>query len=216
MINRVILFAQYGEAQATIAKLQAQAIPESIAPIWSEGNIPTCYRYEKGYIVLTSIGIHSAITTLAKYIHQIDEVWNIGFAGTLKEDTPLGTLVEIDQVGKYTPLPVNLDARSIEIVENAIPPLFLPNRNSKIKNGARLISSDFPIHDQQLRQTLSHSWDLVDMEGYGIANLSLGLNKPCRLWKIVSDFASRGGRELIRKNRTYYSEMIADFLHNLQ
>jgi nucleoside phosphorylase len=79
-------------------------------------------------------------------------------------------------------------------------------------NQAKLISSDFPIHDVEHRTYLAQKWDLVDMEGYGIAFACSYLGKKCRMWKIVSDFASPGGRELIRKHKPSLSARLAQVL----
>ncbi len=196
MSVKLIIFATLGEAARTVEKLKARPSP----------SIPTCYFFDKGLIVIANVGIHSAQMAVSKYINQVDEVWNIGLAGALKNELPIGTLVEIAKVGKHTHLPQNLDAGSIKIVESTIPSFSLPNL------GAKLISTDFPIHDRDTREALSSEWDLVDMEGYGVAFAAVGFNKPYRLWKIVSDFASPGGRELIRNNKDKLSLSIAKFL----
>ena len=59
-------------------------------------------------------------------------------------------------------------------------------------------------------------WDLVDMEGYGVAFAAAALGKKCRMWKIISDFTSPEGRDLIRKHKKELSEKIAEkILENL-
>lgn len=206
MGSKLIIFAQKGEASKTIEALNATPVPSSIAPIFSEGEIATCYLFDGGLIVIANIGIHSAQMAVSRYVHSFDEVWNLGFAGALKDDLPIGTLVEVNSIGKFISFPKNLDAHSQEIAAKTIPFFSLPS------SGMRLISSDFPIYDREMRDTLSSDWDLVDMEGYGVAYASFAFNKPCRLWKIVSDFASPQGREMIRKNKEKLAEKIAFFL----
>jgi nucleoside phosphorylase len=202
----LVLFAQFGEAVSTIKAWNASPEPTSVAHIWSEGKIHTCYRCSRGLIIIGNVGVFSAQLACAKYIHACDEIWNIGLAGALKDTLPLGTLLEIQSVGKHTHLPTDLDLRSKECVRETIPIFSLPI------TGAKLISSDFPIHDEKVRKILGQEWDLVDMEGYGVASSGICFSKPWRLWKIVSDFASPGGRELIKKNKPFLSEKIADFL----
>ncbi len=160
--------------------------------------------------------------TVAEYAQNIGEVWNLGLAGALDGGLPLGEIVEIKSVGKYISSGT-LDPLSQECVRSAIPHLDLDlgfpyNGGESLPfslsaPGGRLISSDFPIHDAQHREYLSKTWDLVDMEGYGIAYAACYLGKKCRMWKIVSDFASPGGRELIRKNKARLSERIAEKIY---
>lgn len=206
MSKKLILFAQHSEAVHTLEKLNAQEDSLSKAFIWSEGEIPTCYRFAEGLIIIGNVGIHYAQLAVSKHIHECDEVWNIGLAGSLNDTIPLGSLVSIEKVGKYTSLPSNLDPLSFQCYSNTLPPFALATQ------GVKLISSDFPIHDHTLRNSLSKEWDLVDMEGYGVAFATVHHCKPCRLWKIVSDFASPGGRELIRQNKPQLARKIAEFL----
>lgn len=208
-MNRVlIVFAQAGEAAATLARLQAEPVEGERAQVWSEGEIPCYYRFERGSIAISSVGLHAAQMCVARYCHACDEVWNVGLAGALKNGHPIGSLLPIGTVGKYIPIPVeDLDNGTQECLT-----FTLPHLNLYSNNPGRLISSDFPIHDLAHRERLAGAWDLVDMEGYGIAYASSHLGKTCRMWKIISDFASPGGRELIRKHKAELSERIASFL----
>ena len=205
MSSKILLvFAQVGEAKATIHHLNATAIDGEMAHIWSEGHIPCCYRFERGWIVISNVGLHAAQMTVAKYAHNCDEVWNLGLAGSLRGKLPIGEILSIDTVGKYIPLADDaLDPRSKECLSFTLPHFVLEGA------GGKLISSDFPIHDAAHRNHLGAQWDLVDMEGYGIAYACRALGKKCRMWKIISDFASPGGRELIRKHKEALSEKIA-------
>lgn len=186
--------------------MKAEPVQGSTKLIWSEGEIPSAYSFEGGWIVLSNVGIHAAQMTVTQHSSQFEEIWNIGMAGALREELPIGEIVTIERVGKYVPSGV-LDTRSQEYVLTTVPSFFIGNEGSK------LISSDFPIHDHTHRNPLGQEWDLVDMEGYGIAYAAYHLGKKCKMWKIISDFASPGGRELIRKHRTKLSEMIAEKIH---
>lgn len=205
-MNRVLLiFAQLAEAEAVIRRTCAEPVAGETAHIWSEGIVPSCYRFEKGVIAICNVGLHSAQMSVAKHAVHCEEVWNLGLAGSLKEGLPIGEIISIDQVGKYIPIEEeSLDPRSQECISFTLPTLLLAG------NGSRLVSSDFPIHHTQHRERLASKWDLVDMEGYGIAYASAALGKKCRMWKIISDFASPGGRELIRKHKKALAEKIAD------
>ncbi|MCC5833032.1 MAG: hypothetical protein JJU12_08340 [Chlamydiales bacterium] len=206
MSKKLIVFAQRGEAEATLHALNAQSVESETRFVWSEGEIPSLYEFEQGRIVISSVGIHAAQMAVAKYAPDVDEVWNIGLSGALQSGLPIGEILEIEKVGKYIPFG-SLDSYSLECLRTTVPHLTLSN------GGGKLISSDFPIHDRTHRFHLGKTWDLVDMEGYGVAYASRQLGKKCKMWKIVSDFASPGGRELIRKNRTRLSEQIAETLY---
>jgi adenosylhomocysteine nucleosidase len=199
MSKILIVFAQGAEAAATIRHLEATPVPGEMAHIWSEGLIPCCYQFEQGHIVISNVGIHYAQMAITRYAHLAGEVWNLGLAGSLKEGQPIGALLTVGTVGKYLP----------HDQENfSLPPFAL-------KGSGKLISSDFPIHDHTHRQRLSQAWDVVDMEGYGIAFACTHLNKPCKMFKIVSDFASPGGRELIRTHKAELSERMANTVREM-
>lgn len=206
MSTKLLVFAQSAEAAPTIHSLKAEPIKTETCFVWSEGDITSCYAFEQGWIVISGMGIHAAQMAVSTYAHKIDEVWNLGMAGALHGTLPIGEMCEIGTVEKYVPAGF-LDPYSQECVQTIIPPLTL----SQKKN--RLISSDFPIHDSTHRSHLSTLGDLVDMEGYGVAYAAHHLGKKCRMWKIISDFASPGGRELIRKNKAKISERIAEALY---
>lgn len=189
------MFAQHAEAAATLCTLNAEALPGEKRYIKSEGELPCCYTFDQGIIALSSIGIHPALMTVAKYGGAVDEIWNLGMAGALHDHLPIGEKLVIETAGKYTP-------------DSYIPPITFGK-----EGGGKLITSDFPVHDVNYRSILSQNGDVVDMEGYGVAYAAHYLGKKCRMWKIVSDFASPGGRELIQKNKPYVSELLAEIIH---
>ncbi len=199
----LILFATHTEAAATIAALNARPSGEK-ALIWTEGDVPSLYSFEQGWIALTGIGIHAAQQTVCRFASKVDEIWNLGFAGSLNKEFPLGTLQSIAKVGKYIPEPEILDPLSCQCVDLSIPTFALSCP------GATLISTDFPIHTSFHQNILSKKWNLVDMEGYGIAYAAHHLQKPYQLWKIISDFTSQEGRALIRTHQKQFSEQLAE------
>ncbi len=196
----LILFAQTCEADPTIQKLNAKA--QSYGEVYSEGHVATYYTFDGGAIAITSIGLHAASATLAKHAHEYDEIWNFGFAGALNDQHELGTLIPIRTIRKYVPVELHkLDSGSRKCLENTLPEITIA------AEGASLISSDFPLHNNERKQQIP--FDLIDMEGYAIAYTANHLGKKCSMWKIVSDFASEGGRELIRQNKQCLAEKIA-------
>lgn len=204
---KLILFAQTSEAQATIDKLKAQPVPKSVKEIWSEGRVPTVYRFEGGTLVITDIGLHSAAAALALHAREHTEVWNVGFAGVLHDHLPIMELVRISRVDKYWPHS-DIDIDSKKLVHHTLCPVKL------FDEGYSLISSDTPIHEIAVRDKLSQvGYDLVDMEGYAIAHLAKHLKIPCYMYKIVSDYARAGGVSLIRKYANELSEKISQLFN---
>ena len=194
MSRKLILFADREEATATLNTLNTEYISKN------------CYAYEEGLIVISSMGVHFAQHAVSSYAKEVDEVWNFGLAGALNDAFEIGALLEVKYVGKYIPSGP-LDPDSTAIVEKTAPHIALE------AGEVRLVTSDFPIHDDKHRASLAKAWDVVDMEGYGIAFAALQLGKKCRMWKIVSDFASPGGRNLIHTHKRELSEKIAEKLH---
>ena len=201
---KLLIFAQLAEARPTIERLEARPSSHEKTVIWSEGVVHSEYAFDGGWVVLSGMGIHAAQLAVSKYVSRVDEVWNLGLAGALSDALPEGSMQEIALVGKHLSLPPTIDTLSRECTEMSAPTF------SVSTEGVRLISSDYPIHDKEIRSSLQNLWDLVDMEGYGIAYAAHHLGKRCLMWKIVSDFASEGGRALIRKNKEHYAELLAE------
>ncbi len=60
------------------------------------------------------------------------------------------------------------------------------------------------------KQNLGRFSDLIDMEGYGVAYAARYCNLPCRIWKLVTDWAQPGSKELIQEKLAITSEIIAE------
>ncbi|NGX60884.1 MAG: Futalosine hydrolase [Chlamydiae bacterium] len=199
----LLTFALKREAEATLQKLDAKPVPHTEKPLWLDGEVPTCYTFSHGWILLTDIGSYAAQQAVSAYATQVDEIWNLGFAGALASTHPLGSLVKISTVAKYLITPP-LDPQSEECLNKSLPTFSLAPA------GTPLVTSDFPIHSTPQKEACRCMGSLVDMEGYGVAFAASFYKKPCKIWKIVSDFASPEGRTLIRQNRHTLSELLAD------
>lgn len=182
---KIFIFATPNEAQATIKKLNSKMIEEHV------------YKSGSDLIIISGIGSLAALRAVLKYGIAADEIINLGIAGSLNPNLDLGHITEISAVDKFLP---HMDP----VASKAFPPLSIQTQ------GLKLLTSDFPIHENELRKKLSPNWDLIDMEGYGIAYGALALGKKFRLVKIVSDFASENGRDLILKNIEKNSMRLAE------
>lgn len=180
---KLLVFATYLEAEATIQRLHAKE------------NALNMFSFEGGAILLSGMGSHAAIAAILERGREFDEIWNLGFAGSLTH-APLFRILSIGKVIKH--VPTSLDSYSLEIMNKAFPPLHLEGEST-------LLTSDFPLHQKPFDRAA-----LVDMEGYGMAFAANHLGKKCRMWKIVSDFVSQGGAALIQQNAKKLSKLLAD------
>lgn len=187
---KLLLFATLVEAQCTLEKTKAQFIEKDF------------YSFEEGYIVISGIGSYASQMACAKYAHKASEIINLGFAASLK-NASRGQIVTCTVIGKYTPLSQNLDKKSEDFMKQALPKLHFS------EEGLRLISSDFPIHSEKLRSELL-DWDVLDMEGYGIAFAAHAFKKKCQFIKVISDFAKEGGRAYIERYKEELSHLLSE------
>lgn len=195
-MKRLIIFAVLPEARATLHQLDARMDEDGV------------YRFDQGIVAVAGMGVLSASQAVCKYAGQVDNVWNIGIAGALRDDLLLGTLCEVSVVHRNPLMPKEGDEYSQTFQNNVFPPI-------QLGTGRQLVSADYPIHQEELRRRLAARFDLVDMEGYGVASAARACGLPCRLWKVVSDFARPGGQVMIEQQLATASEKIAEHIVGL-
>jgi nucleoside phosphorylase len=200
MSKRLIVFATKEEAKDSLELLHAQP---------QEGS-SSLYTFNEGLILICGMGMLSAAACLSRCISQVDEVWNLGIAGALHDSLEVGTVYPIHTASAYFMAPHNLDNHSKEFYHNLYPSL-----DCSESKGRRLVSVAFPIHQQTSRDLLAGNYDLVDMEGYGIAHVAQSCHKPCFLWKLVSDFASEKTQGLIKLKMKHYSVLLAEAISKM-
>lgn len=149
---------------------------------------PNLYESDKFDFLITGMGVAKTMQSLA-LAPSYKLVINIGFCGALK-DFRFGDIFEVTKVGKHQEISFHLTSQGHFA-------------------SASLITYDFPVHDQTLRQLLAVDYDLVDMEGWGIATVCSSKKTPYRLLKIVSDFCSTTTSQEIQEKGGELSELIA-------
>lgn len=189
---KLICFATFAEAEATITALDAKQEDNGL------------FIFSEGRIVISGMGILAAQAAVLQWGKESDFIWNLGCAGALDPRMPAFSIHTISSVGKWIPYLDSIDNGSKTLAQKTFPVLHTG------KQGARLITSDIPIHDISHRNPLAKEWDLVDMEGYGIAHAAFLLEKAYMMTKIVSDFASQGGRDLILRHMKMLSHQLAE------
>lgn len=193
MAKKLIYFATEAEAKVSLQRLKAVEIAAD------------AYECDLGTIIVGGVGILHTMHALSQYIAQADEVWNLGVAGALQNRYRLGEVVQIREIGRNNLFPNHLETRSQQFHGHLFATLSL----NCPSGGARLVTSDYPIHQPHLASQLAAHADLVDMEGYAVAYLAQKWQKPCQVWKVVSDFAQPGGPELIQSQLDNASERFA-------
>ncbi len=195
MPRNLIVFAHPLEAAPTIERLGALPI---------EGN--HLYEFDRGKILICGLGSVAAAAHTASHLNDVDRVWNFGLAGALREDIPVGEVRACSLVGKHLSFPEDISYHSVRLSETAHPTLPLE------PVGWALVSANYPIWDHHMRDKLSDHYDIVDMEGYGIATAAATRGLPCHLWKIVSDHAQNQGwpdlKARIEKLSTNLAEIV--------
>jgi 4-hydroxybenzoate polyprenyltransferase len=77
---------------------------------------------------------------------------------------------------------------------------------------ARLVTVDDGLFEAARRARLAAAADLVDMEGYGVAEICAKHGVPCHLVKGVTDLAIEGERATLQANLAEVSERLAGIL----
>lgn len=192
-MQKLILFAHPAEAAATLKRLEAQETS------------PGLYRSESLLILISGMGSLQAACGVVQFAGIIDEVWNVGVCGSLNDHLEPESFHWVGRVGKHLLLPEGSSDHAHRLSHSVHPPL-------DNGDGARLLTSDYPIYGAKLRKELARAFDLVDMEGYGVATAAKKLGIPYQIGKIVSDRAEEGEWEALRKRLPTLSERLADLI----
>ena len=194
----LIVFATSHEAFPTIKRLKAKKINRGF------------FIFDRGRILICKMGSSYAAASLSRICvsYRITEVLNIGIAASFHSQEKIGEILNIGCCSKASPS--YLSPHSKQLFSLAFPDIELPLD----KGGAHLVSFDYPLEDKTYVPSDS-SWDLVDMEGYGLAITCRELGIPIRLWKMISDYADHQSTSMIKASIAKQSNVLAEFVEGL-
>lgn len=190
-MSRLLVFATLGEALPSLQSCEAKAVGEGL------------YEIPEGLLLVTGMGCVRAASRTAAVLERypVDEVWNVGVAGSYCDDRRQDMVYPIASVEKNLSFPAAIDDHSQRLARAAFPRLELQ------AEGLNLLTSDYPLHARGLQ-----GFDLVDMEGYGVAFAAQEKGVACALWKIVSDFTNARGPKQIESELALRAAYLAQWL----
>ena len=194
-----LLLATMSEAGALLERLAARKLTND--PFETYGFGPAGGQ-PGGVVVISGMGKQAAARATEYLIAQRGAtiVINVGVCGALREDLPRGQVLRIDAA---------LDgdrALSDEMPEA------LPCRAAawgSLPTGC-LATVGEPVYEQDRREQLSQSADMVDMEGAAVAQTCRAHGVEVCLLKGVTDYADDAGKEDIRRHIASVSDRLAD------
>lgn len=157
-------------------------------------------------ITISGMGALAAGGEAARWVESCDALWNYGIAGGLHSGVDFGTLYPVSMVSKHLSLPEGIHPRARHIAQEIFP------SHRVASEGLHLVTSDYPIYDVEQLNHCALTWDLVDMEAYGICHVAQQWNKPCCIRKMVSDFADLSTEKIVRES---IGEMAKQLAHAL-
>jgi adenosylhomocysteine nucleosidase len=182
-----LVFATLMEAAHTLEKTKAQ----------SYGGLDYFFECENSLrILISGMGEEQTRERLLAHIDEIEEIVNIGIAGALKSTLILHTIYSVHSVD----------------CERSLPSLVL-NPDSIHPKGLALYTVQTPLHDPLTRDKLALNYDIVDMEGYTIAEIAKKAGKKCTLIKMISDVCDEKTSHTIRDHLPFYSKELWHYVN---
>lgn len=151
-------------------------------------------------VIISGMGIDAARRACRELIetYAVRSVINAGVCGALAEGIDRGNVYAIDTVASEFADCPNGRAR------------LLPSRVTGKLEHKTLVTVTEPVFDSARRAALATVGDLVDMEGFGVAETCLTLGISCCLIKGVTDFCDGKGRDDIREHLLAVSGNVAE------
>ncbi len=191
-MSLLLTFATKQEAHPFIEGLQATPFPEG-------------FQFTNGYILITGMGMLSTLSSLSSFPYPVEQIYNIGIAGTLSNTYSPGEIVTVHSIGHLLPSSLHTTPHGKELSSALYPEIKIASSNA---DSAALLSSPYPIYSQALKKELQHQWDLVDMEGYATAFFCKQRELPLTVYKGISDFAEENEHFALKKRLYELSEKL--------
>lgn len=163
--------------------------------------------YQKDNFVLAISGIGKANAAMATALccskTTPDWICNIGAAGATASTFPLGAMYNIDRVTEF-------DRPLLQTSESRV---YTPSLLGGFPT-ASLATQDKPVIEVREREMVSVHADLVDMEAAAVCQAARIFQRPCVVFKFVSDTPNRPGHHDIAENITRYRAPFCEFFVN--
>jgi nucleoside phosphorylase len=157
-------------------------------------------------VIVSGMGKVSAAAAAQALIlmHGAERLVNAGACGALRDggDLAIGKLVRISEATEG----------DHEIFGKRLPPAPCSAAEFFDLAPVRLVTSDRPVFDTDIRAAFARLGDVVDMEGAAVARIARYYQLPCTLIKGVTDNAQPLDRRTLLENLTTVSETIAQKL----
>lgn len=176
-MKQLLTFAHRGEAQAFLSASSFKAVD-----FFFDG----LFESESFYLLITGEGPHNAsektISVLTKLSNEIDEVFNIGVAGSLNHNLKKNALVWVRSAFAH-------HAERLEFKSYTSP--LKEAKNDCITAYTRILSAEE-------RKKLSLFANMVDRELWSVASASQLFKKPFYAVKIISDEAADTSEDICK------------------
>ncbi|MEI7900146.1 MAG: UbiA-like polyprenyltransferase [bacterium] len=184
-----VLFATAEEARPLLDRGHAERISE----------VPfVVYRFSgHARVMISGMGMASAREACRALVerHAVREVINAGVCGALADGIDRGRVFTVSSV-----------------VDGAQPEraCFLHPDHAPGLERRTLVTVQAPVFDPDQRTVMAKAGELVDMEGFAVADVCRERHIPCCLIKGVTDYGDRNGKMDIRQHLDAVSESVAD------
>ena len=188
---KIIIFATLEEAYPLINELKINRILEKPFKVFQNDEL---------VIIISGIGKIRASAACAYVINKFgeskeDKILNAGAAGSLKPNLSMGDVRTIELAADYTENQIKSKIKTLKIegFESAV-----------------LLTSNISILNPDVRDNLSNYGELVDMEGFAIAQTAAIFGRKTALLKIVSDTAKNTSKNEIIENIQHISHLLVN------
>lgn len=195
-----LILATLDEARPLLALLKAEKRLDQPFPTYE---YPPLETRAGGLVVISGMGPDNAAKATDYVILNRGAriIINPGICGALSESYKPGDLCRATTALDGDAILQASQAPSLPLPEMITWQHFIP---------ARLASVTEPVFGGEPRQRLAAHADIVDMEGYAVAQAAQRQGVPCYLIKGVSDLADESGRDHLVQNLARVSEVLAE------